>query len=148
MAGFTPVNFPLAGTTTFQVPKLSTLISAPQLTLDLESNWKNVFPIPDVELTYHASTEMNNNKVALTIGERKCNVYKLDGTLLKSSSFGAISIPPLRDLKWSDLIFLGEEIKGLYGTNLNVKIEIEVGLAGVTAKIPVSTSKLLLLRDY
>jgi LEA14-like dessication related protein len=136
-AGVAGITLPLSATGTFQIPGLSALISAPQISVNVEPKWKATFPLPSLELLITAKV-MNNNSIGLVIGDLRVSLYKSDGSLVKSASMVGGTMYPMSTTTFSNSIILGSELLSLIGSNATVKINTEVGITGVSERIPIS----------
>lgn len=142
-AGAAGITLPVNATATVKMPKLTSLISTPEIKVDVEAKPKITFPLPSVEILTDV-TITNTNSIGLTLGELHINMMS-NGDLLKQITIQGGTIPASSSRTFSRSVTLGAEVIPQIGGKVTIKASSDVGLSGVDEKIPINGSVTLSL---
>jgi len=137
-AGAAGITLPVDATATVKVPKLTSLISTPEIEVYVEPRVKPTFPLPSVEISIDV-TITNTNSLGLTLGELHIDILS-NGDLFKQITIQGGAIPASSSRTFSHTVTLGAEILTLIGDKVTIKASSDVGLSGVAEKIPINGS--------
>jgi hypothetical protein len=124
------------------IPKLRELISVPQIKLDTSAVWVTTSPAPIFKMTIVALIN-NDNKIDLTTGDLKLNIYKLDHTLISSIIMSYKVIQGIKSSSTATLtnwVNLSPDIVGPVAVNVTITAETNVSVEGVSEKIPLNAN--------
>jgi LEA14-like dessication related protein len=135
------------GSTVLQVPKLTELISVPQIKLDTNAIWVNASPTPIFEMTIQTLIQ-NDNWFSLTTGDLSVNIYGPDNTLISSDtkpSNGIQGVACFSTKTLTSWVNLSPDDIGRVPIDATITAETYVGVAGVHEEIPLNASMVFTL---
>lgn len=163
ISGTASISLLLNSTIALKLPKIAEIISVPSLTVDTdeanktEYKWVSASTIPVLQLLLKASIT-NPNNIPLTIGPVRINIFKPDGTPVKSPPpISTVVVPPRGIITlspgWLTIgdITPGAEnlvLFGLMGKELTIRIDAEIGIERVQERIAIHTTTVFQLNPY
>ena len=146
MATFKGVSVPFKSTITLNIPEFIKLITVPECVVEVKSSdWRNAYPIPDVTLEVKGTIK-NDNYVDFSTTSLKFSVYDNKNTRIQETVLSASPrFPAASTIEITNPLVLKDSIKGLVGTKVTIKYEIELKTEGVNAEVAVIGSLLYAL---
>jgi LEA14-like dessication related protein len=140
-AGVAGITLPVTATVTVNLPDIQHLVSIPQVTIDASPSIAYTFPLPSLRIQTDVIVA-NSNSFGLVMGELHVNLFKSDGSLLKTIIIPGATIYPNSSQTFSNSIILGSNIiLGLIGSSsLTIEADSQAGISGVNDTIPIKVT--------